>query len=81
MSLFREWQSYERDIVPADAPRAQREESRRAFYAGAAAMFALMMESSSPDDDEECERRLAALHLEVLEFPRDLAIPTKGHKH
>ena len=45
-TIFSEWQSFERDVVPAAAPAIQREEMRRAFYAGAQAMYALVMGGS-----------------------------------
>jgi hypothetical protein len=35
------WQTFERDIIPADAPTIQRVEMKRAFYAGAAVILSV----------------------------------------
>lgn len=72
-TIFSEWQSFERDVVPAAAPAIQREEMRRAFYAGAQAMYALVMvEAVAPDNEDDCEANLEALQQELAAFPTDL---------
>ena len=74
MKVLREWQSYEREVIPKGAPAVQREECRRAFYAGAMACFTLVLEASEPADERECERRLQALQDEIKAMPHDLRI-------
>jgi len=73
-TMFEEWQSYERDVVPSTAPDIQREECRRAFYAGAWACFCAVLAASEPADEDECERRLQALQDEIENVPKDLAL-------
>ena len=73
MTFLSEWQSYDRDVVPAGAPDVQREECRRAFYAGAWACFCAMLEAVAPEDEDECERRVQAIQDEIENVPKDLA--------
>ena len=72
--IFDEWQSYERDVMPAGAADVQREECRRAFYAGAWACFCAVLAATEPDDEDECERLLQAIENEIKNIPKDLAI-------
>jgi hypothetical protein len=44
-----QWDSYALDVIPLNALRVQRFESRRAFYAGAAAVLHLLWELSADD--------------------------------
>lgn len=46
-----QWESYEREVVPANASAEQRLETRRAFYAGAQAMLttSLGRNASTPE--------------------------------
>lgn len=53
------WLSYERKIIPTTAPRVQRTESRRAFYAGAAAVFGGLVANVSPGDGEPTAEDMA----------------------
>lgn len=46
-----EWKAFRRELVPANAPRAQVVETRRAFYAGAGAAVAVMVEGVSDDPE------------------------------
>ena len=71
-TIFEEWHSYERDVVPANAPNVQREECRRAFYAGAMASFTLTLEAVAHDDDDVCERNLIVLQTEIRSVTKDL---------
>jgi hypothetical protein len=41
-NLLNEWEGFEKNVVPRNAPSVQRQEMRRAFYAGASAMFGLI---------------------------------------
>lgn len=43
--LAKEWDDYERRVLPIAAGEAQRTEMRRAFYAGAQAMMGVVMRS------------------------------------
>lgn len=71
-TVYQQWQSYERQIVPKGADAVQREECRRAFYAGAAAMFGLVMAATEPTNEDECEARLTALDTELGAFTKDM---------
>jgi len=71
-TVFEEWKSYERDVVPPDAPAVQREECRRAFYAGAFAMFGLVITATEPRSEEDCEANLQGLQDECLAIVKDL---------
>jgi hypothetical protein len=72
--ILREWQSYDRHIVPADAPLVQHEECRRAFYAGAWACYQLVLAITGEPDDDECERQLEALGVEISNIKTDLRL-------
>ena len=74
LSVFDQWKTYEREIVPVDAPPVQREECRRAFYAGCPAMFGLMLDATRPDDDDDCEANLQALDDELKAFLTDMRL-------
>lgn len=50
-TLADEWRDFERQIMPKDAPRVQRVEMKRAWYAGAVTLFALV--SGGFDADSE----------------------------
>lgn len=71
-TIFDQWRSYERDIVPAAASAVQREECRRAFYAGAAALFGLVMAAVEPKNEDDCEVNLAQLDAELSAFTKDM---------
>lgn len=71
-TVFEQWKSYERSVVPPDAPPVQREECRRAFYAGAAATFGLVMAATDPENEDECAANLTALSDEIKSMPKDL---------
>lgn len=72
-TILKEWRSYDRAVVPANAPTVQREECRRAFYAGARAMLTLVYEAVNADE-ATAERNLAALDHEVNTILKDLRI-------
>lgn len=71
-TVFEEWKSYERDVVPKEAPSVQREECRRAFYAGAYGMFSLVIAATAPESEDVCEINLQALQDECLAITKDL---------
>lgn len=71
-TVYDEWKSYERDIVPSTAGAVQREECRRAFYAGAAAAYYLTLEATVPADEDLCAQNLTTLHEEIQAMKHDL---------
>jgi len=73
-SVFDEWKSYEREVVPKNATAIQREECRRAFYAGAWASFELVMAATYPTNEDDCDANLQALHDEMRAMVKDLRI-------
>lgn len=79
MSVFDQWKTYERMVIPADAGAVQREESRRAFYAGAAACFGLVMAATEPENEDDCEANLDALDKEIKSITTDLRGGPNGH--
>jgi hypothetical protein len=50
-TLKEAWASYEAEVLPADAPKIQREECRLAFHAGAAALFGGVMGALDPGQE------------------------------
>lgn len=65
-----QWASYQADVIPAAAPKVQREECKRAFYAGAQAMFRAVMQTAELDNDDASEARLVALEREMQDWLR-----------
>jgi len=64
------WASYvDAVLAPAGAGAAQREETKRAFYAGAAAMFSAMLEAAELDEDPAAAR-VEALDRELADYLR-----------
>lgn len=43
-----QWVDYEANVLPVDAPKVQREECQRAFYAGAFSLYFGVMRSLDP---------------------------------
>lgn len=62
------WTTYLANVVPAAASAAQREETKRAFYAGAQAMFLAVMGATMPEDERVCEAHLTALERELEDY-------------
>lgn len=66
-----EWASYHREVIPADAPAIQIQESKRAFYAGAWALFQAIQKIMDPSSEEPTERDLRvmdSIDRELREF-------------
>lgn len=76
-TVFAAWQSYAREVVPAEASTVQREECRRAFYAGAAAMLSLVFEAVDPHDEDEGENNLQQLEEELNAMSHELRLDTR----
>jgi hypothetical protein len=70
--IRREWESFERDVVPKDAPLVQRQEMRRAFYAGARGLFRIQLDEFAAMSDAEAERGMQAIEEELRQFLRDV---------
>jgi hypothetical protein len=64
-----QWRSYAEQIVPADAPKVQMQETRRAFYAGAQALFGVCFEIGGDDvSEDEGLRSLESVREELNRF-------------
>jgi hypothetical protein len=59
--LFREWESYNREVLDVDAGEIQRIETRNAFYAGAVAILALLDEGA---DKRSLREEINAWHAD-----------------
>lgn len=65
--IAEQFDSYRREVIPANAPMVQVEECRRAFYAGTAALIGILRES--PDNPSEERRFMLDLEAELKDFP------------
>lgn len=72
ISIFEQWTSFNRQVVPPDASPIQREEMRRSFYAGATAMMGLMLTATAPENEQDCLDNLSALEAELDAHRLDL---------
>jgi hypothetical protein len=52
-TIRKAWESFERDVVPADAGFTQRREMKRSFYAGAHAMLHMVVHVGDDDVTED----------------------------
>lgn len=70
------WVSFERDVLPADAPDVQRIEMRRAFYAGGFALFDTVANAMSNENEmtAEDERVMIDLSLEREEYLQNMRL-------
>ena len=68
--MTEQWDSYDLKVVPAAAGNAQRQETRRAFYAGAQALMGIVMNSLSLDSEptDEDVAVMEDLDAELREF-------------
>jgi len=55
-------------IMPADAPRVQRQEMERAFYSGAGALVKLLIEEICTLSDKDAEAALSSTHTEISDY-------------
>ena len=72
--LAEAWSSYAAQVIPRDAPKVQRQESRRAFYAGARSLLDGIMASLDPDKEPTLDdyARMDAIQRELSTFARDV---------
>jgi hypothetical protein len=67
--LQKEWQGFEKAVVPKNASAVQKQEMRRAFYSGALIMFELTKELGDDDISEDAAvEALKGLEQELKEF-------------
>jgi hypothetical protein len=72
-TLAEQWQTYAAQVLPANASRTQRIETRRGFYAGAQALLALINGVSIDDVSiDQGAAMLELLHQELLAFGNDV---------
>jgi hypothetical protein len=62
LPLMKAWESYESQVMPRDAGRSQRTETRRAFYAGAQALLQVVLATGEDSVTED----QGVIVLEVL---------------
>lgn len=73
--LEEQWNGFARAVIPADAPKVQRREMKRAFYAGAEAMMRIQYAIGSESVTEaEAIKTLEACQKEAHEFAHQVAI-------
>lgn len=71
------FESFNKDVIPVQAPAIQRREMRMAFYAGATHIIQTMIALGEPNISEEAGVMiLENLRLEAVEFAKSL----KGEK-
>jgi hypothetical protein len=70
--VLEQWNSFARQVLPADVSEVQRTEMRRAFYAGAQALFHGVLIALSPDAEptEADLQFMSDLESELSEFGR-----------
>lgn len=68
------WRTYAEHVLPAGAGAAQKQETRRAFYAGAGLLFEAMTNAVGPDDVSEDAGMeiMASVDAEIRAFLRDV---------
>jgi hypothetical protein len=69
-TVYDKWCSFDMAVIPEDAPRIQRQEMRRAFYAGVLSAMNLFAETA--DDDDVCGKQLDAIEQECRDFMNDM---------
>lgn len=76
MSLKDEWSDYENGVMPHNAGPAQRQETRRAFYAGAMSFYRATATILDMSTDEPTQNDLQAFQEimdELKQFGLDVA--------
>jgi hypothetical protein len=79
--LAASWDSYRRDVIPANAGAIQVQECYQAFWAGIAALHALL--TGTPEDEAEADAYVQEINIELSEFYTDVhmqGVPTHGPK-
>jgi len=72
-----QWGSFERLVLPVDAPPIQVQEMRRAFYGGAQIMLLALMEIGDNDVSEEAGANIIeGYSQEMSEFSKRIGIDT-----
>ena len=63
----RQWMTFRRAVIPADAPPVQITEMQRAFYAGAQILF-LELAKASGEDENKAHYLFDSIHEELKEY-------------
>lgn len=66
-TLADEWESYQNEVLPRDAPEIQVTETQRAFYAGAGSLLHLMQIAGGKRHTEAMEF-IESVNRELKEF-------------
>jgi hypothetical protein len=68
--MAEEWDKFARGVIPADAPKVQKQEMRRAFYAGAQSILFRVIQSFAPDSEptDADVQIMENLHQELQDF-------------
>ena len=69
-TLQSEWETFERQVMPANASTTQREDMRRAFYAGALVMVSLLAHADATMSKAAMEAMIDGWHSELCMFSR-----------
>jgi len=69
------WEVFNRFILDPDAPKIQREEMRKAFFAGAQHVFMCLCSGLDPDEEPTADdmKRMELLEAELIEFGESFA--------
>ncbi len=64
------WNSYRREVIPADAPQVQIVESRKAFFAGAVALLGTIMNglTAGPNSTPQDEQMMLDISSELRDY-------------
>jgi hypothetical protein len=75
LRILEQWNSYRKQVLPADASDVQVTECRRAFYGGAQAFYSTVMGGLGPGSEaEEADFKLMEdLATELKDFSKQVA--------
>jgi len=70
LTIAEQWETYRRDVLPANAPPVQVRECRIAFYGGATALYMSIMAALDPGKEptEGDLKYMAAIDAELKAF-------------
>lgn len=74
------WRDYERRVLPANASRVQRNETRRAFFAVAMVLFERLVTMMDPGTEptEDDMGKMDAIHEELQTYLAEMAEEMRG---
>lgn len=79
MTVAEIWASFERGIMPSNAPDVQRIETKRAFYAGFLKSFALVKEIGQALEEDAAVAELERIERELMQFYGQMIQEAKTH--